>query len=249
MKNLIQKDGKYYEECDNVMLPTDKATRVFLSNIDNKILLMNEARTIPFNQNNTLTGQHLYITSNEEIEEGDWYIYTDLLNRKSLHRALPSTTNELGNKKKIIATTDRNLGLSGYCDDGIPLDNKGNMFKPLPKPSNEFLKKFCKEGGIWEVMVEYDEDYEMVSYETGEAPIFFNKIKVAPDNTITIHPVEERMYSKEEVMELMEKSWDMSLEVNRNISNYYYSSNGSNSKPTGFNNFVSAKDWMKKQLK
>ena len=107
--------------------------------------------------------QHLYILSDDEIKEGDWYLLDDnTINKASANLRYKN------HEKKIIASTDSSL--------------------KLPRPSNEFNKKYCEEGGINEVLVEYM-DYKL-NNEIQEV------LKVAPDNTITIYPIKET-FSKE----------------------------------------------------
>lgn len=115
--------------------------------------------------------QHLYILSDDEIKEGDWYLLDDnTINKASANLNMDWYKNH---EKKIIASTDSSL--------------------ELPRPSNEFKKKYCEKGDINEVLVEYM-DYKL-NNEIQEV------LKVAPDNTITIYPIEET-FSKEEVLSL-----------------------------------------------
>lgn len=93
---------------------------------------------------------------------------------------------------KIIASTDSSLN--------------------LPRPSNEFLKKYCEEGGIDEIMVEY-EDYcplavcsDLADFGCDNCPSKKQRVKVAPDNTITIRKVKDT-WTRKEVENLILGYW------------------------------------------
>jgi hypothetical protein len=178
------------KQADVVMLPTEKAeigtlmkcTKEMLNNKDYKIgdLAINKNwKVSETNGNEYWQPQHLYFLSNDEIKEGDWCF--DILN--NITYQYKGGNNIKWNKglleqlKKIIATTDESLG--------------------LPRPSNEFLKKFCELGGVDKVLVEYEKESYTDRFTTTENGIgnpetWGNRynLKVAPDNTITIYPIE-----------------------------------------------------------
>ena len=195
------------KQVDVVMLPTEKATNIIndrgnLEFIPNKQI----ASTI----NSTVKGFHLYFLSDDEIKEICWCY--DTINKEIVlfQGALPKY--HYRGYKKIIATT--NTDLDKLCGCG---NNCGAKPSNLPRPSNEFLKKFCELGGIDKVLVEYEvdtiksactcEDSESTSncpfsyydgtdeccrkrFPNGEYWDKTYKLKVAPDNTITIYPIE-----------------------------------------------------------
>lgn len=124
-------------------------------------------------------GQHLYILSDEEIKEGDWYL--DNYNNSIIKANINSDHKYyVSNCKKIIATTDSSLG--------------------LPRPSDGFITKYIKlyNAGtpITKVMVEYEE--EPLNDSTGK----YATLKVDKDNTITIRSVKES-WTREEVIQLI----------------------------------------------
>lgn len=155
---------------------------------------------------------NLYITNpKEEIKEGDWcldkynqiwkYSSGKLRSYDKLGIERFTTDNIEGQGvKKIIATTDESLKFG----EDVPGFIK---YKSLPKPSNEFLRKYCEVGGIDEVLVEYEYNHDdTVPFpKTVEGQEF--KLKVAPDNTITIKPIKDS-WNREEVVELFEKYID-----------------------------------------
>ena len=86
------------------VIPTDKETRLYLSNYGKELNLASHPKTL------YTTGQHIYITSDEEIKEGDWaYVF-----RGGTHRVEKAIHNDLQTWKKIILTTDQDL-----INDGV----------------------------------------------------------------------------------------------------------------------------------
>jgi len=86
---------------------------------------------------------------------------------------------------KIIASTDPSLN--------------------LPRPSDSFIKKYCELGGFDNVMVEYEQVYE----DQLEGGVFVPRsagyrLKVAPDNTISIKGV-KNMWNREDIKKLVMK--------------------------------------------
>lgn len=100
---------------------------------------------------------HLYITSDDEIKEGDWYIANvfgekdvQLFNYKANKVDITYLKN---NCKKIIATTDKSLKVNTTILEGTG----GKLIKVsnLPQPPKAFIEEYVKLGGINEVLVEY----------------------------------------------------------------------------------------------
>ena len=141
--------------------------------------------------------QHLYFTTDEEIKEGDWFINTNFQKIYQANSENSKNIIEFGPHpeiRKIIATTDPKLKIKNYLT-GV----KGRYFdmKHLPQPSQAFIKKYCKAGGIYEVDVEYKHRFSLKLRRGGESHAY--KLKVDSNNTITIHPIKDN-WSKEEVI-------------------------------------------------
>ena len=105
---------------------------------------------------------------------------------------------DLDNCFKIVATTDESLSLICTCGaikkvpTGLCIECGKFINTSIPRPSNEFLKKYCELGGIDEVLVEYIEYVNKIgSCSSGEGVVNGTNqyIKVAPDNTISIYPI------------------------------------------------------------
>lgn len=151
-----------------VMLPTNEKAKIgdiVMSKFDDiHILTKNDGKEYA----KTVTSQHLYILSDEEIKVGDWFVgFADGSIKPFVMQADESTV-EINNwqlnikgyssNKKIIATTDRSLGLV-VDQNGCPMQAYSKF---LPQPSQSFIDKFVEEYNkgnvITEVMVEYESD-------------------------------------------------------------------------------------------
>lgn len=210
-----------------VILPTDNQYTGILCKSPNGTLSTNILTGIP---------QHLYITTDDKIKERDWVLYdvAGYNNSKYNSHFLGQVTsikeigqanchygidgNKLGKNlawhcedcKKIIATTDK-LVIKDY-------ENCNHEKNYLPRPSIVFVDKYCKEGGIDEVLVEYKEKLTIKlikGRQWGDAPgannpkgrPFYMKSygylpKINSHNTITIHSIKNN-WNRKEVEELL----------------------------------------------
>jgi uncharacterized protein YbaR (Trm112 family) len=149
--------------------------------------------------------QHLYIISDDKIEEDDYYIID----------GIPELLKNNGLKfiddycKKVIATTDTSLRFprkNSHPNSVWKLD--GAL---LPQPSQQFIQKFVEEYNkgniITDVLVEYEKGLNKPLHESlrDSSPLDFERLKVNPeDNTITIKKVKDS-YTREEVDRLLDE--------------------------------------------
>lgn len=140
---------------------------------------------------NLATFQHFYVISDEKIKQGDWYI--DDCNQ--IRQSVTSNREYWAvrtNYKKIIATTNKDLG--------------------LPQLQQEFILQYVndynKGNTINKIEVEYEEVIISKTEWFQEAPYVCKYdviiIKVNPDNTINIKPIKSN-FSREEVIDLINK--------------------------------------------
>jgi hypothetical protein len=144
--------------------------------------------------NGSQYSNHLYIISDDEIKEGDWF-YSEIDN-KVFQRQYNIII--LEGDKKIIATTDTSLM--------IGFSNKKLNSNYLPQPSQQFIEKYIESYNkgevITDVLVEYINEYsDDNSFSITNNPIKVNQIlKVNPkDNTITIKKLKDS-WNKEEII-------------------------------------------------
>lgn len=139
----------------------------------------------------TLTGslgniwiaQHLYLVSEQEIKEGDWYI--DLKNPerawKYYRNDEPWYVEEEGQKniRKIIATTDKSLS--------------------LPLIPDSFIERWVRwQGDIDKVRLKMENPFENLSPE--KPPVW--QLALDKNDFVIIFPIEDKTYSRDEVKEI-----------------------------------------------
>lgn len=201
-EQVIQIGGKSYKQCEIIMLATEKAQlNALCLTASSKLILLDGKDWETVNNVAGFRPQHLYILSSEEIKEGEYY-YDVRRNNIGKRESHSGSLNNYNYYKKIIATTD--ILLTNY----IKVKDGFGSYNKLPRPSDDFLKAFVeKQGKIDKVLVEY-----IYKEGLGSATTDINnnrlgdKLKIAPDNTITIKPFEEKTsWNREEVVEILKK--------------------------------------------
>ena len=129
------------------LLPTDKPSRLYQ--------LKNDILRLDYKIDKGEANKHIYITSDEEIKEGDWYFITESISKcESKYEA-----NDLTDIcKKIILTTDQDL-----IKDGVQAID------------DEFLEWFVKNPSCEEVEVKIDCDICALECTTNKCPNLFYK--------------------------------------------------------------------------
>lgn len=141
--------------------------------------------------------QHLYITTDEEIKEGDWYLTDNLLVLKvnKLLMGLVYAEGDHGRQirhcRKIISTTDPKLRFGNVTGE-IETDTSF----PLSQIPQSFIEEYCKAGGIENVRVECEVTFDNKKWLPENRKV---QLKTDSNNCIIIHPVEEKMYSNNEL--------------------------------------------------
>lgn len=192
-------------KCKVFMFPTNaNVSRILYSKTTNTL------EYNPFLKINTSDKyQHIYILSNEKIENGDWYLSQDGKDVKISQcqgKEIPFLS------KKIIATTDISLR--------------------LPQPPQEFIEAYIKvynEGNpITEVMIEYeiicgrcysntDECWSAKECSRNTDFPDIVKLKVNSDNTINIKLIKDK-WSREEVEQLCKLAFKYHCDNSRTTS-------------------------------
>ena len=225
MSQLKEIEGRYFKECNVVMLPTNKPAnggdRIWYNKYNKEYHLIYGA----VKPNGNYLPQHLYITSDDEIKQSDWYLYymnpdgiPELMQCRDKDEAkrCNDKTRSIGQISfKIIATTDKSLTIKIVDKETCRPIESGIMHKykkkHLPQPSQSFIKKYCELGGIDKVLVEYIDNItckttgicKLYSSNTDKVCIgACNKSQLKTDsyNTITIKSVKDS-WSREEIIE------------------------------------------------
>lgn len=134
------------------------------------------------------THQHLYVTSDERIRAGDWYIASN----QTLYRANKEVADRFGGYfKKVIATTNTALAKtlkSSYVQFGTRVEE--TRVAQLPQLPQSFIEQFIDEWNrgnpILELEVEHEGEWDD-HYQAYYADTI--SLKVNPDNTIHVRPL------------------------------------------------------------
>jgi len=225
-----------FNKAQVIMLPTDKETNIVLNPTSKKLLLTKDwghhdhsNKPIKNFIDIGFIPQHLYIISDDEIKEGDCVIstYDNWKNISSLkpqigkilkitkdYILIDSFNGDKDNKwdhghcKKIIATTDNSLKIFGGKGDIC------DLYYNLPQPSQQFINLFIEFYNKGEVITDILVGYE---YFSNKGNIYGNpmmmsveqsklKLKINPDNTITIKPTKDS-WNREEMVENMWRAY------------------------------------------
>lgn len=183
-----------------MLLPTEKASNIH-SYMYKLGLRDNFKKTYNMNGNSQISyAQHLYILSDEEIKERDWY-YNQRTNEIKQAYALANYHISPRVLFKIVATTDKFLKIPK------PQSNSLDMFckleEALPQLPELFIQAFIKayneDNPITEVDLEMEE--RIIDVIMGKTTLI---IKTRPDNTVIVHP--SKMYTRDEVLKFLKDS-------------------------------------------
>lgn len=189
-----------------VMLATDKAEKGCLlkANVNNLLSLNNTYLTQSYLKNELRCNSfQLYITSDEEIKEGNWVLLPNGIIKKMSHSdILDYLDSESFATKKVIATTDPSLGLpslpESFIQAYIKAYNEGN---PITEVALEMEKDEC-------ITCECHSYRDCISYslpkeiKCGRFEYF--KLKTREDNTVIVH--QSKSYSREELISIVKEA-------------------------------------------
>ena len=203
-----------FKKAKVVMLPTNEPSKIGNLATYQKRSLAKVIKEGINPKDSTLQFWNLYIISDDEIKEGDWY-YCKRLNK--IFQAIKGITYNIeGNEHKIIATTNESLRTNYKENNHQPL-SKYNYI--LPKPSDSFISKYIEEYNKGNVISDVEVEYDKATYnkwlENGASPVF-DTLKVNPDNTINIKPIKDS-WSREEVKQLMELAYNEGYSTNGDV--------------------------------
>ena len=197
------------KKCKVVMLPTNQKTKYLMvySDVEKTKgkLILNGLKNDEYKEY-----QHIYIISDDEIKEGDWFINDLNQIKKCTSRDTEGYIDFEGgfntkpsSCKKIIATTDSSLWR--------PSHKYASAVILLPQPSQQFIEKFIEEYNRGNVITDVLIEYELISNEEyfgntinpdDDVPYFDERLKInSKDNTITIKKVKDS-WNREEVLKI-----------------------------------------------
>jgi hypothetical protein len=213
----IQINNKHYIECDVVMLPTNGKSKLYFDS-DGKLQEgFDIQRTKPD------ISQHLYITSDEKPKENDWYLVElfkitgesiglhleqcKTINGVWVNSSDIISTRHIENCKKIIATTDSKLHLKCGCGEFDYMNCQQQMCEipSLPQIPSIFVYHYIPQYNKGNVISKIFVEVKQLPFSTPNKKQFEFGVFADENNeiSITLHEVEPKVYSREEVLELI----------------------------------------------
>lgn len=187
-----------YKKCNVVMLAIEDTKNGLLIEWNNKLSFNNNR------QDSMIKNKHLYIISDDKIEENNW-----ITDGKRLFY-MPVLLDGYINLCKVIASTDPALNLrcnhcgaikelaTGMCVKCGKFPT--NSFPSIPQSFiDKYISEYNKGNKIDEVMVEYDEKLDK---SNGVGSEYFYTLKLNSDNNINIQSIKDS-WTREEVIDLI----------------------------------------------
>jgi len=188
------------------VLPTDKPSRLCKSKITQKLSMTD---VLSFYGDGTYN-QHIYVTSDEEVKEGDWFIMSGFILRKcdyvDNYMIIDTTQGKhfFSVCKKIILTTDQDL-----IKDGVQAidDEFLEWFVKNPSCEKVEVKKGFEDGTAWGYNFL---DYKIIIPQEESNP--FELPKALPDDIFY-----QSLGTKQETPEIDKTNWKAVYEDSLNM--------------------------------
>ena len=137
-------------------------------------------------KDNQLIAQHLYVISDEDIKEGDWYIYEGREVNKAKNNLIPNSK-----FRKIIATTNKSLSSqSKYSKEELG-GAEPIKYTKLPQLPQSLIKHYAEVGGVGDIELKYELVNEgdlyntcINHYEEGCLDCYDTKLKLTDNNEV-----------------------------------------------------------------
>lgn len=166
--------------------------------------------------------QHLYLVSDEEIKEGDWFRSASSIVkcvRREVYR--PTTA------QKSVNSLYDDQGREWFSDDSQKVKSTTDKSLFLPLIPSSFIEEYvAKQGNIAKVKIK-----SIISFNGDFIPYW-----KFPEIEIIILPMEDKTYSREEFKSEMYKAWVESAAKERNNTN-----------PLTFPNAIYFSQWFDKE--
>lgn len=176
-----------------VMLPTEKASLIGKF-IDTSQLVFNNP-----NHSDIPRGefQHLYILSDEEIKEGDYYFnnYRKVILKCESLMESKNTSIHSGIFLKIIATTDESLKGKQI---GIGIDEP--IYEELPQITESFIKQYITEYNEGKPITEVELEYYITHETDGDKSLC---LKTTSNNEVIISLPDFKTFTYNQVLDFV----------------------------------------------
>ena len=216
MGDLIHKFDKIYKEAEIVLIKSKTSLARLQYDVDYHEITFLKERSVVDTQD--YIGANLYITSDENPKNGDWYLATihsmsgeEIVPQRFFVGSKPCCEIPLG--RKIIATTDLLITDESITGKDISrghammVREKDAYYKCLPQPSEEFINFFRKHFNVGNIIkkillecVFKNNTTIKISYEpTVVVPNYV--LKVSDDNTVSTDNFEyfKKEYTSEDM--------------------------------------------------
>lgn len=172
------------------------------------------------------TPQHLYFTTDEEIKEGDYFYHANTGISQCIKTSEDSIFSSKGAHiksacEKIAATTNPELWDTYKEQPFRQIGNKTGVFKINISFIEAYIKAYNEGKPITKVLLEqicltcenkgtihnglFDVDCPNCYYKNHNKQLNF---KLKSNGSVIIHPVKERMYTREEFKKAIKYTWD-----------------------------------------
>jgi|LakMenE01Jun11ns_1017448.scaffolds.fasta_scaffold9947679_6 hypothetical protein len=144
------------------LIPTDKPSRLFKDDFGKYFISINIDQ-----EQNHFKPQHIYITSDEEIKEGDWVYY---LHNSGLHepRIMEVIKPNYSDYKPYSIHFKSGFGVQEDCKKIILTTDQDLIKDGIQAIDDEFLEWFVKNPSCESVEVTYDKDIYPYGVETAK---------------------------------------------------------------------------------
>ena len=192
------------------VLPTNKPSRLYYSGNNTDLLLSKEPISFKTFERSP---QNIYITSNEEIKEGDWILVpsTDGETYFDFRESVPKKAkcNYASNKFvfKIILTTDQNLikdGVQAIDDDFLEWFIKNPSCEEVEIERMFNVVQFTSREYIYKIIIPKEEPKQERSYSEEDVKSAF-KIGFSIGYGSDVHAIDEKNRTCEEWFEQFKK--------------------------------------------
>lgn len=224
-----------FKKAKVVRLYTTNDSNIYLKPQNSHLVIVTDTRVKRYVTALTFPKQHLYITSDDEIKEGDC-VYN---NKENIVEQITSKTQLIfvleENKenqtfKKIIATTDTSLNIYTWKQSNKKskpynvqqnIETTKKVFIPLPQPSQQFIQKYIEEYNkgniITDILVEYENIYidsfgtTIIQCEKDsdsylkQCEFVTSRLKINPKDNTITIKKLKEVYTKEELCQVLEK--------------------------------------------
>ena len=194
------------------VLPTEKPSKLFIENDDTELCLFDTPMIAKY-----CTNQNIYITSDEEIKEGDWFINFDLLGRLDniydpIHKCLKVNNSTITSFEAQVE--DEFTILKSFCKKIILTTDQKLIKDGVQAIDDEFLEWFVNNPSCERVEVEKDKFFESVNYHLYKIIILKEEPKQETDEEYFLGKMKEVLLFKNDAQAIrfMEKYFEAKLQ-------------------------------------